>query len=179
MPTDSNTRKEKLELKYQFFGLHLGRKVLNDGEIFDLSGLTDYGLFSPVAILSDGIENDATHHRYIKNCQLLLKPLQDISEQDAVEVAKIALGEKEINHKGFEKFDSHSIVWFEKNEVWIHFESNRVLIARFAIGKAIALPCSIYPAADFLRSKGYCLPYMGIDPVKEGWAVPENKNVEK
>ncbi len=97
------------------------------------------------------IESDS-----IKQFKILLKPLSSIIDEDVMYLMKII----------YPEFDIKEILY--KKDRFIYFISQRPIYH-------ISMECldenSIY-AFDYLRSKGYALPWMGLsveNQVKYGW----------
>ena len=85
--------------------------------------------------------------------RLILTPLDRIADEHAVEVAKI---------------------------YYIFSLTPTLEVAKSLIHAFINEPHTITSeVADLLRSYGYLLPFMGLDPIKEGWAIVEPENQPK
>ena len=88
----------------------------------------------------------------IRTCQLLLKDLSQISEEEKRELARIAkVEEKHADDCVIGMRSPHRL-----EHTWIFRQSTIQ---------------SIVDAADYLRSKNYMLPYRGIDLYESGVAV--------
>lgn len=107
---------------------------------------------------------------------LILKPLSSISDYEAIEVAKIVCPEMFINAGGdpikIERQEEWLTVWRKRNvhSVDIDFlgyttcQNKEVEYKRNSVGNTSAI--------DFLRSRGYALPYMSLsveEQVNRGW----------
>ncbi len=82
----------------------------------------------------------------IKNEWIELKPLSDISDEDAVEAIMVSLGKSASEFEGSQR---EAVVYYITTTT---FDSNE---------------------ADFLRSRGYLLPWMGLSCeglIEAGWA---------
>jgi hypothetical protein len=81
----------------------------------------------------------------ISDCHLLLKPLSEISEYDAVEVAKIG---------GWDySNDKHSEAWFDKEGLVSHLLYDVFMVDTFVYDHPN--PMVIKDLVDYLRKKGY------------------------
>lgn len=83
------------------------------------------------------------------NNQLILKPLSAILDEDAIEVAKMNYSNRD------EKIDGAKERYIRSTKTYI---LNPVEVLQ-------------YPIVDFLRSRGYALPYKGIDLFEAGIAI--------
>lgn len=90
-----------------------------------------------------------------EECQLILKPLSKISDEDAISVAKLMPNYDPLDQTASDEEILEILVFDGKEATTEHIEE---------------LPLKIY---DFLRSKGYALPYMGIDLFESGIAIEE------
>ncbi len=85
----------------------------------------------------------------IQDCQLILTPLSEITDEDAIEVAKM-------NNLLYRKAISGRNEGIDKQAI--------------AFGKRMAREAD-FATGDFLRSRGYMLPYMNIDLFEAGIAI--------
>lgn len=85
----------------------------------------------------------------IESCKLILTPISEITDEDAISAY-------DIEHPKNEASDLDKV---ESLKMWIETD---------AIGRDVA---------DFLRSRGYALPYMGIDLFETGIAIPKTKKL--
>lgn len=120
------------ENKAKFFALYWGQKVAEN----------------PIGyLIVNGTTLDYIHTNSM-DCILNLKPLSSISDEDAIEVARIAgVGEDDINTGLKPDFRESIIAILDEN---------------------------MYPLeiSDFLRSRSYALPWMGLsvdEMVEAGW----------
>lgn len=129
------------------------------------------------------------HVRTNETCILLLKPLSSISDEDAIEIAKIVsirwskhFRENEITYSIFKRegqtttvtrhTKGHKNVWIriEKDSVYIKDEERKSGNSMFP-GETYE-NTNPYECLDFLRSKGYALPYRGLsveEQISRGW----------
>jgi hypothetical protein len=136
MKTENN-----LELKTRFFALYWGQDIAKDYD--------------------DSLHITVNPHivEWTNNFYLELTPLSQISDEDAIEVAKILFGD--------DISESELKVWLPKISANLRnqFGSNIFPIMQpyFSIS---------WQVADYLRSKGYALPYLGIsveEQIELGW----------
>jgi len=112
------------------------------------------------------------------NCgSLLLKPLSSISDEDAIEVAKIACPELFHTRKSGHYVDRSQIDWisvkhdYNYKSVDIDIDGY-VLVCDESDGSLYERNPNMVHAIDYLRSKGYALPWMGLtaqEMVEAGW----------
>ena len=97
-----------------------------------------------------------------KDSKVILKPLSSISDEDAVELGSVL---------GFMNFTKVSV---EDSGFWIVWEVNgEIRKNKFVFYNDIP-----FPLADFLRSKGYALPYLGLSveqQIEYGWIKLQTK----
>lgn len=116
----------------------------------------------------------------VDECQLILTPLEQISDEDAIEVVKIAAQAGGIDLEGI------GVSVRERNQEWIHLNVGHMTLAlSFENGDVFPYctdsPSIMFPpnnvahAIDYLRSRYYNLPYMGMDLVENGIAVLKTK----
>jgi hypothetical protein len=175
--------KPTLQLKEMFFGQYLGQSVFCDSFVGIENVSFQVAYHSPEAI---------SESSYVK-----LKSIESITDEDAIRVAQLAHqkdftfvvkrkteGEflihltKEIDiltyHISINKYCCINCNWHFKSSVDFKEENAKINIGE--ITNTSAKPIPYIAIVDFLRSKGYALPYNGIS-VKElvqfGWVVLE------
>ena len=123
-----------LENKAKFFALYLGQKVLfSEDEYLMIVGL-----------------HSATWRYDIKNYKLLLKPLSQTTDEDAIKVFDLVLRP---NHDYIKRLEKADFIKQGRSFVnSLNTEQSCYMLSTNLVSKGI----------DFLRSKGYALPYMGI-----------------
>jgi len=129
----------KLENKAKFFAQYYGQEVLSDG--------------NNIAT----VEKDA-YNWSAKVFHLSLKPLSSITDEDAIEVAKLAIS---FNSAYVERTSETKSKCVIDSESWLNQFS-------FRIERVIA-NVYVYQA---LQQKGYALPYMGLSVeklIEYGW----------
>lgn len=106
----------------------------------------------------------------LEKCKLILTPLSDITDEHAIEIGKM------VNSLLFEDEKALSMGRFILNMQFdISIDYVPLLSSDLYIyGEKIKAKsqCRII---DFLRSKGYHIPYMGVDLFQEGIAIQKNK----
>ena len=160
------------QLKLKFFGLHLGCPFIRGGSRGTLQGVSIDRFGKECAqTVFDGLIATIK----IDNCRLLLKPLSEITDEDAYEVGKLV--------NCWSKAERNMKFFIDDELRDTHIAAGKMFAN--AIGKDFGHASShpfannsteILSAFDYLRSKGYCLPYMWKDPFKEGWAIPATVN---
>lgn len=125
----------------------------------------------------------------ISDCQLLLTPLSEISDEDAIEVAKLAISNSEI--KDFKAVQIRRedygvkviIEWFGKEGLsmyWVFITNNRLPQFLKRTGSTLAELHYQFPiqAIDYLRSKSYDCGYGSIPSLLTA-AIAINNEVKK
>lgn len=134
------------ENKARFFGCYLGQKIrLPDGSIHTLSGIINHKGKDGKTHWWAYFGEEQHHCILIDYTKLLLKPLSSISDEDAINAIMISLDDISANYKG----SKEEAVEFYQNP----FDLN-------------------YTEVDYLRSRGYALPWMGLsveELVQAGW----------
>lgn len=137
------------EIRERIFALYWGQKVSKHNTLIGEAETNGYGTF-----------------REIEFRHLLLKPLSSISDEDAVEVTRIAL-----NAAQYEEFDTCVHRGSFLVEVRVSNEGNAFTV--YIPHDTEELEMNFYgirgnagKIIDFLRSKGYALPYLD-------WTVEE------
>lgn len=157
------------------FGLHIGSQVKTHDGIGELSGVIETDPFTraynpklekmdfAVRVYYPEKTTDGYDYGWynINDCQLLLTPLSEISDEDLLEVAKLT--------GWFNWYNSPNMQYFKN----IH--GNPCVSNADRIGKYESFCLKedelLSAQADYLRSKSYALPYMGIDLFESGIAV--------
>ena len=170
------TNEEKQQLKARFFGMHKGAKFVSPCFSGDQINIGCY----------DEIEDGRLHARVkgiygwyaLELCELILRPLNSITDEEAIEAFSAA------GIYGIEVFrDSDKIGIIGRNgisaAIWI--KTSPLPVGRFleAWNNFPNRPqpeCFEYMLVDWLRSKHFCLPFCGLDPIQEGWAILETDN---
>lgn len=131
-----------LENKAKFFAQYWG---FNETMVID----TFMGRTNILSV--DYVLKEHSLHSIFKDYQLLLKPLSSITDEDAIEVAKI----------------------FNQHKIKAHYSDDDLKAYLINKGKQFAFRCEHYVIIyQYLQSKGYALPYMGLSVeqlVEYGW----------
>lgn len=158
-----------LENKEKFFAQYWGQDVVNlDG----INEIPVYKMFNP-------IRTEETQRR----SYLELTPLSQISDEDAIEVAELAFGYSKFNRNikvtktsprnfGFSFY--HNSINNDHLEYFIDFGGfyNPTIICLSRKTLPQEYIHNVQGIVDFLRSRGYALPWMGmsVDTLVEwGW----------
>lgn len=144
---------DKAQARIRFFAAYIGEEVIvQDGDRDHRGELVGVSIYRGHPKCMMHFSEYGTHNYDLDLCQLLLKPLSEMTEEDAFSLAKY-MGwdslENAHNAKQFAMSYFHSLMSRTSNEYFI---------------ESVDL-------ADFLRSRGYLLDFMGYDPIAEGWAV--------
>lgn len=191
------------DLKIKFFGLHLGQRVkgqFNEGLLTGIYYSMEWEKHFAL-ILYKG----STGSEEINKCHLILKLLSQISDEDCAYIAmlvmntEIGLAElmKTIKNSSDEWVKANPIFSIKKEiydtsdgiDYWVitisltddtyfsFYPEDMTMVYRY-LGDTMPVSNTVH-INDYLRSKGYLLPFQGLDPVAEGWAVLEEKTIEK
>jgi len=134
-----------LENKANFFAQYWGQEVLIDESI---DALLEVCLND---LLNVKIENN--------NCYLKLKPLSKISDEDLLEMLRLY-------NSTMTDADLKSLTIEDKLDI------SDCLLGKADIAQNETSPLVYLAVYDFLRSKSYALPYMGLsveEQVERGW----------
>jgi len=165
------------QTKARFFGMHIGCKISASNGI----GQGEYVL-SGVSTLNDGdlmafTEDGGSFSTDITDIKLILRPLPSITDEEAIEALTIATGlylcnidrNKDIIVLGGANHCSHAVMWFNISPHPV----GAFIQAWNGIAGHSQPDCHDYMAVDYLRSINICVPFMGLDPISEGFAVLE------
>lgn len=171
-----------IESKTKFFAQYWGQLVIED--------VTNSGLLSAYPILGSNMYR-------IQESHLLLKTLSSITDEDAIEVAKLAHQLPKGNFKVLRRDERGNIIYVEtdfssvgiKYFISIRYKygtvcaqicfsetptekysQNTVSIGQISISSERPVP--YIAIVDFLRSKGYAIQFMGLSVeqmVEAGW----------
>ena len=156
------TPQQGQQKKARFFGMHIGCSVNVTGMAeYKNGGVTwdENGTF----LFFDGFE----HHLFDENCKLILRPISSITDEEAIECAKIAALK---HYDKVLRFKDRIEVGNIQIAEWV------VYIGLEQIGIWGEGGCALIDdikAYDYLRSRNFCLPFQGIDPIEAGWAILE------
>lgn len=157
----------------KIFGLYIGCEIKCTGGHFiaNSNSKNENGelILSP-SILADCYEKTFNYSDF----KLLLTPLSEITDEDAIEVGKMCRirsnDEKELAYTGImiPLFHLDNYTW-DNNHLYDNART-RSLIADLR-------PRYMLKVIDFLRFNRYALPYMGIDLFDAGIAIPKTKKI--
>jgi hypothetical protein len=102
--------------------------------------------------------NEVWENRYdddLRNCKLLLTPLSEITDEDAIEVAKILYPKSPITDSGMKGSGKTAIMWL------FHYKDS--------LTRSVNYGLSILEVYQYLIQKGYAVPlFFGIDHPANG-----------
>ena len=110
-------------------------------------------------------------------CKLVLRPLSSITDAEVTEVfaksanlyiVKIARDDDKI--VGIGAGGGCVVIWVKTSP----FPVGRFMETWNSVSGRQPPECIDYMAVDYLRSINVCVPFMGLDPIAEGWAILEN-----
>lgn len=116
----------------------------------------------------------------LADCKLILRPLSSITDQEAIECAKIYNDESNwLFNKRNEYFaqvrdDGDGYGGGDVFTIWFPEDDTSIITVVDEDGDTLAF--NQFTCIDWLRSRNFCLPFMGLDPVSEGWAILESEN---
>ena len=148
------TQQQEQQLKARFFGMHIGCSVNVTGMAeYKNGGVTwdENGTFS----FFDGFE----YHLFDENCKLILRPLSSITDEEAVNCARLN-----------PRFPVGTPIEVYTNQFGMKVVSPVVQPLSEVVFDAGNMTPIQY---DYLRSLNFCLPFQGIDPIEAGWAILE------
>jgi hypothetical protein len=170
---------EKQQIKARFFGMHIGVQVEVDGESFVLAGISSSNSAKAFEVMLHG----SNRWPLIESCKLILRPLSSITDEEAIDALTRATGLYIVaieRHSdkivGVSMGSGSGNIISGGGNVAMWLKTSPLPMGRFletwSVIKGMDAPEYMdYIAFDYLRSLGFCLPFMGLDPVEEGWAV--------
>lgn len=177
-----NTREEALK----FFGTHLNASAGCKGGVFHTNRHSegkDGKLIMSASILADIHERTYSYSDFY----LKLTSLSDITDEDAIEVAKMALGYSKLPQQINISETVNRKIGFGFS-FWLNGESEyQIDLGNFYNPKLFCLNRHTSPSeylhnalkiSDYLRSRGYALPWMGVsveEQIKRGWIKLKTK----
>jgi len=161
--------------KARFFGMHIGHQVYLPKYEEELALLRGVSLPSQSGTDVFNASCTGTKKRAfiapLQFCQLILSPLSYITDKDAMECARIVLGSHALPTGDIQRDEDRVTVLCNKKRVFHIFADMFTACTFYAENDKQTISFNDFSVADYLRSGGYCLPYMGKDPYQEGWAV--------
>ena len=186
---------EQQQLKARFFGMHIGCILQKkSGETVKLRGIylsrsEDGKGIAFFDYLGSDLEMFKKHGCFggeclLDNCQIILRPLSSITDQEAIECARLACEENDYEVQGYLP---HPVYRSATGIVVIRLldPKGEGQPIRVSIMSSVKIECvwddgDVYPAElcayDYLRSRNFCLPFRNVDPVQAGWAILETEN---
>jgi len=187
------TTQEKFGAYSQYVG---GRAIVNIEGIRD----NEIGTITAASLKRDGVQvafdgqpiigDDENWCTVVEHCKLILKPMAEITEEDALHVAKIV---KNIDWKFSRREDDNFFIQFKcdyndgKGGYWIsinkyceisyhlHLYNSGTQVEQQYPFRYTNNPVPYIEIIDYLRSKGYAVPYMGNDLFDNGLAITESE----
>ena len=148
-----------LENKAKFFAQYWGQKFVYTG-----TGRAIKRLGSEIVMNYENA-NEFQSICFSNQRAVLLKPLSQISDEDAIEVGKLLFD----NKTGIQIERTHDAINILGSEiVYIWFEDAEILYD----DASVQSPLRILSAYDYLRSEGYLLPWNGLSEkqlIDYGW----------
>lgn len=137
------------EQQAKVFGLYIGSKVLVKGEEFELAGIIWDNRHPELSILLYNVNKGYRESVYFKDGwpPIILTPLSEITDEDKIYLIKGCYN----THINYE--DPSPL--YEWKDEWLTWRM-------------------ISAAADYLRSKSYHVPYLGMDLYECGLAITAN-----
>jgi hypothetical protein len=174
------TNEEKQQLKARFFGLHIGAMI----DFGSKCKSENYGLDAKAkrCLVNDSDIGFTWWPLY--HCKLILRSLSSITNEEAIECARLASDGDFDNNSGIlvevddngvrlaAKDDDGGDIWFSISIYSTNLITN---YSGFGCEDGGTLHDSLV-ASDWLRSKNFALPFHGLDVISEGWATLEPTN---
>lgn len=167
----------KEQLKARFFGMHIGCGISIPR--YSEFSVKLRGVSSPVNESGFMLHctRDSRHALMapIGECKLVLRPFPDITDEEAIECASvIGICDTEIK---VSRHDRYLDVCSQNTSAEMRFYFCDKYSTIFTFDGCDGQEAS--RCIDYLRSRNFCLPFHGFDPVAEGWAILEEKNPGK
>lgn len=165
---------QKQQIKARFFGMHIGAQFVHQ-DIEGSAELLGVAKWELLDIPAPGLSALGRAGWYdIDQCKLILRPLASITDEEVIECAKI--------------YDA-DLIWkiYKRNEYFVQVENSDIELFTiwFPMGDTSLITlidvadntCAFnqFECIDYLRSLSFVLPFMGVDPVAENWAILETK----
>lgn len=139
-------------------------------------------IFNQTVDVCESYDSVDPNYENLQDVKLLLKPLSSISDEDAVEVGKLAARRPDHYTKEDADITRHKnsidVVFTDKIDevINISFDGDILLYSWISATKKVIeerVNCQVH-IVDYLREKGYALPYKGQSLFELGIAI-ENK----
>lgn len=147
---------DKQQIKARFFGAHIGCQFLDwHNELTELTGIERHpdrdGRWN-LHFFDEKNNCHGTCKDGLAGCRLVLRPLPYITPDEATECANLMFDDTRADGEWL----ADKVINNEMNNTWAYMDR-----------------CT--NAIDYLRSRNFCVPFMGLDPIAEGWAILEEK----
>ncbi len=165
------TPQEKQQLKARFFGMHIGAPVQIDADMVQINAgcvfrkPNSQSKIPPMPFLNFYLPEQfgAVSMCAIDRCKLILRPLSSLTDAEAIECAKLS---KELEPA--KKYIVDRMVF--DNGFVIH------PAGAYHVRVSVYKDRLTLQQSDYLRSQHFALPFHGLDPVSEGFAILETTN---
>lgn len=175
-----------LEMKAKFFALYIGQKVMLDNIEKSNYPMKIVGFMDEKNVQVEYEAGLTSYYKTNETVSLLLKPLESITDEDAIEVAKILFHHTDPDYNiDWEELEP-SLGDIERSENGVNIEVTvRCFEGIIKIGWDLLFELLNDEGKhtdltdlqktwviDYLRSNGYCLPWMGlsVEQLQEyGW----------
>lgn len=139
--------------KEKFFSLYWGQDIIH------------HSIYSPFLGYFNSVDEEHMYNHGVNWYCLALKPLSSISDEDGIEVLNILMGSKTDRYENWHTTMQKHWLKIIKTDLQDLFGSRQTsnLLPYFK---------STWETGDYLRSKGYALPYLGIsveEMIEAGW----------
>lgn len=161
---------EQQQLKARFLGLYIG-----SGAAITFKGKEP---FWGIDYAEKRVRLSSNTWWPLRHCQLILRPLSSITDQEAIECAMCYNDEASW---AFYKRNEHfaQVIDNESGElftIWFPLDETSIITLIDCVDETCAF--NQFTCIDWLRSKHFCLPFCGHDPIQEGWAILEPSTSE-
>lgn len=164
------------EMKAKYFSLYIGQDVIVENNIsLHPMKLIGFDNVNVCQVRDEAIK--LTFYMNVEDCYALLKPLSAISDEDAIEVARIANSTSFLNERIKWEVDIDMEFGFKTISAKgsyhsFDFDTADGMIAMYCGDDKSDIALNHYGVIDFLRSRGYALPFMQCsvsDLIQAGW----------
>lgn len=167
------------EMKAKIFYLYPFAKIMYADTLYRLKSIDVDWDKMEIAAVGSGVVDTV---RISGGVQLLLTPLSEITDEDAIEVAKI-IGSLPTEGVIVKQNGNSAMLFSREDDEGIASTDHRIVINHkdfeiyYYIEGVIHEPDSYrcLEIIDFLRSRSYALPAFGVDLIESGVAIYKNK----
>lgn len=166
---------DKQQIKSRFFGAYFGAPV----KCFDM--VETHGANSGVFKQLNGafycemkINDKLSVCEFLAHCKLVLRPLSSITDEEAIEAAKMLGGnvcEWSVSFRDDTRLEVEPNLYIGR----VSFRYSTIDRMEVVMGSCEPTEVDTLAVFDYLRSINICVPFMGLDPIEEGWAILEDK----